>query len=148
MMHRPSSLFAALLIALLAAACVTAPDTRDEDLCPATAQPPETAPAPEGWRAWRSDEARTQPLTSISFSDGDPQERVFLAPDASTTQDQRSVDLYDFTSPTLRKIWVICQYKGTSVALVRPTKLLGKKCGVDRAMQAGRGDGSSFISCR
>jgi hypothetical protein len=97
-------------------------------VCPASIVPPETTQAPEGWRAWRVNEAREFRLSDLTFSDGPPQERVFLNSVAFHVKHGKREEMYDFTSASVRQIWMICQYAGTDVALVRETDLRGRRC--------------------
>jgi hypothetical protein len=131
------------IAASLVAACgwLGAAEAAERVICPPTTVPPETSPSPDGWRAWRSGEAKEFKLKGLAFSDGPPEERVFLNPIATTTKRTRRVDAYDFTSPTYREIWLICQYKGTDIALVRQTDLRGKRC---RVLYDGRGAQASI----
>ena len=99
-----------------------------DDFCPAAATPADTMPAPDGWRAWRTDEARVYKLADVTFTDGPPEERVFLSPASTMRRGSDRVDSYDFTSSTLRDIWVVCQYRNTTIALVKQADLRGKRC--------------------
>jgi hypothetical protein len=96
--------------------------------CPASIVPPASTQAPDGWRAWRTSEAREFRLSDVAFSDGPPQERVFLNSNSSSLSHGKRTEFYDFTPLTLRPIWIICQYARTDIALVQQTELKGKRC--------------------
>jgi hypothetical protein len=118
-----------------------------DDFCPPTATPAETLPAPEGWRAWRTDEARAYKLADVTFTGGPPDERVFLSPASTSRQGGARVDSYDFTSPTLRDVWVVCQYRNTTIALVRQTDFHGKRCEASYAKN-GQASEVKALSCK
>lgn len=128
--------------ALAAAGAATA-----DDLCPPAATPADTMPAPEGWRAWRTDEARSYKLADMTFSDGPPEERALLSPASSVRHGSSRTDTYDFTAATLRDVWVICQYRNTTIALVRQSDLRGKRCQLEYAKNGPVGDLTS-IACK
>jgi hypothetical protein len=114
--------------------------------CPASAEPAETSPAPPGWRAWRSDEARTLKLRDVTFSDGQPEQRTFIRPVSSSHGPKGRIDKYDFASPTFQDIWLICQYEDTRIALVKQTDIRGKRCQVTYTRQ-GPKEAPSGIFC-
>jgi hypothetical protein len=62
--------------------------------CPSSIVPPESTLAPEGWRAWRVGEAREFRLSDVAFSDGPPQERVFLNSIASRLNHSKREELF------------------------------------------------------
>jgi hypothetical protein len=119
----------------------------DETACPPSAKPPETAAAPEGWRVWRSDQSHEYKLAGVSFSDGPPEKRVFLNPSSSRPRGREHVDAYDFTAPSFREIWLICQYKDTPLSLIRATDARGKRCEVVSQSSTSRPE-SIAISCK
>ena len=133
--------------ALAAAAALFGPSVAVAgDVCPASAMPAEASSAPAGWRAWRSDEARELPLVNAGFSDGPPQERAFLNPVSSSQGRNSRVDTYDFRSSTLRTIWLICQYQGSTIALIRESGVRGKRCRVSHTL-IGQNNTLVSISC-
>jgi len=114
---------------LAVGAGAAAADASDPPLsCPATIVPPESTRAPEGWRAWRVSEISGFRLIDVSFSDGPPEERVFLNAITARVVRGHRVETFDFTSEAFRAIWVMCQYSGTDIALVRETNIRGKRC--------------------
>ncbi|MDB5946243.1 MAG: hypothetical protein JWQ33_1269 [Ramlibacter sp.] len=117
------------------------------DVCPASAEPAETAPAPAGWRAWRSDEVRELRLVDVAFSDGPPEERAFITPGSSARRPGGRVDSYDFTSTSYRSVWHNCQYERTTIALVKETDVRGKRSQLSHRPDGG-GQTRIAVSCR
>jgi hypothetical protein len=115
--------------------------------CPSSIVPPESTLAPEGWRTWRVGEAREFRLSDVAFSDGPPQERVFLNSIASRLNHSKREELFDFTSASLRPIWMICQYVGTDIALVRETEIRGRRCRLTYPGRQAHGGLPPNLSC-
>lgn len=121
----PASL--AMMIAMFSLAF---PAKAQSNECPKTSTVGQAGPAPPGWRSWRSSETQEFKLRDIAFSDGPPDDRIFINPLASSRNKSARIDSYDFASPTFGSIWLICQYEGTDISLVKETDNRGKRCAV------------------
>lgn len=84
---------------------------------------------PAGWKA--TNKPTRYPFTNVSFSEGQPEERIILAPDlevkykATWRFDEKSKDGY----------WISCEYGSTSVVMSKMLPAKIKECTVtyDRA---------------
>ena len=113
------------LAATLGAGAVPSPSTPAG--CPATIAPAETVSV-GGWSSLATRGAVDRRLAGVSFSDGDPANRVYLMPDDTTAAPGGRTERYDFRVPSLSAVWVSCQYDGSALSLARATAFKGKQC--------------------
>ena len=130
---------AGFLLPLLAVSAASPPTPGG---CPATITPAETLTAPDGWSSWSTRGTIDRSFTGVTFSDGDPSGRAFLAPDSLTRTKAGRVERYDLTA-THGAVWLSCQYDGSTIAIARATALRGKMCTARYA-----GSRLAALSCR
>ncbi len=82
--------------------------------CPAALTVQQTAPNPPvGMKM--VDIAPGHPWTNAQFSDGPPEQEVWLAPDSSQRRGKETVNTWRFSS-SADGVWLSCTYTGTSLA--------------------------------
>lgn len=55
----------------------------------------------------------------VTFSDGPPQNRVFLTPVKTVRLKSKHEDVYDFKAAGITEVWLLCQYRDTSIGVAR-----------------------------
>jgi hypothetical protein len=89
--------------------------------CPATL-PVEQSLAPhaaEGWTAFDTRQGPAYHFFGVTFSDGPPQNRVFLMPAKTVRLKSTHEDVYDFKAAGITDLWILCQYRDTSIGIAK-----------------------------
>jgi hypothetical protein len=89
--------------------------------CPATV-PVEESLAPhavEGWTAFDTRQGPAYHFFGVTFSQGPPQDRVFLTPAKTVRKKTAHEDLYDFKAAEITDVWILCQYRDTSIGIAK-----------------------------
>jgi len=82
----------------------------------------------ENWTVFNSQSKH--PFINISFSEGDPSQRVILAPSREKQKKGAHVNIWNF-SPSSSGYWVSCIYSETSVILARKLPSNTKSCEIE-----------------
>lgn len=100
--------------------------------CPASiSTAPAVERAPEGWSASRRAKEQTseQAFSAATFTDGHPDQLVFLRPSGETKVEGAPWDVYDLESVSAESgVWLICFYKDTPAYLFKKLDQKPAKC--------------------
>ena len=117
--HIPKHAILAAMVFLSAAA------TFASEQCPAAVQTKQSLTiSHHGWTA--SNEETRFPLVSIRFSDGDPSDKAWLAPDGSK---KPTVQYWNLPKSN-RGYWISCGYGSTNIILYSQLPKYATKCEV------------------
>lgn len=99
------------------------------DLCPAALTTTQTATSvPAGFSA--SIQAAPAPFMGLTFFDGNPRDKVSLAPDEEKPSGDTLVSMWKFPPGNPRGYYLQCGYFGTQIALQRALDPIITKCWV------------------
>jgi len=89
--------------------------------CPSAVRVPQSLDSvPEGgWQSFDRNASALYGFFDVAFSEGPPQERVFLTPSKRERSRTRRVDTYEFAAAGITNVWLSCLYHDTSMALSR-----------------------------
>jgi len=99
--------------------------------CPAQIEQNETVKTtPQGWYQWNTNPSGQRQFFDITFSDGPPENAVYLNPVQVKTTAQGEINIYDFRSTSFSKIWLSCLYRDSTLAMTRELALQDNVCTV------------------
>jgi hypothetical protein len=75
------------------------------------------AAAVQPWVVYDRKEGPAYNFYDVAFSDGPPQNRVFLAPSKTVRSKNAKQEVYDFKSAQITAVWLLCLYRDTSIAI-------------------------------
>jgi hypothetical protein len=107
--------------------------------CPATL-PVEESLAPhaaEGWTAYDTRQGPAYHFFGVTFSQGPPQDRVFLTPSKTVRTKSAHEDEYDFKSAGITDVWILCQYRDTSIGIAKKLETGVSRCRVTYDAKSG-----------
>lgn len=95
--------------------------------CPATLAVEQSlaAHAAEGWTAFDTRQGPAYHFFGVTFSQGPPANRVFLTPAKTVRLKTAHEDVYDFKGAEITDVWVLCQYRDTSIGIAKKLEGVG-----------------------
>jgi hypothetical protein len=113
----PRTRGAALIVAGLFACCCQAQTVE----CPAMlpVQQSLSSTGLEPWVMYDTKQGAGYNFYDVTFSDGPPQNRVFLTPSKTIRSQHSRQELYDFKALQISVVWLLCLYRDTSIGISR-----------------------------
>jgi hypothetical protein len=122
----------ALRVATVSALCAVASVSEAQAIeCPASI-PVQESVAPAAVQPWLVYDTKEGPYNfyGVTFSDGPPQNRLFLAPSKAIRSKSSRQEIYDFKSAQVTAVWLLCLYRDTSIAISRKLEGSVARCRV------------------
>ncbi|MDB5471946.1 MAG: hypothetical protein JWR84_3506 [Caulobacter sp.] len=119
-------------LAILATAVLLAPPMAvgaDEERhagCPDSLETSQSAAAPDGWEAGRSNQKVV--FDNINLSDGHPRDMAFLAPDKTVSRGEFFTNSWTVEGMGERGLWLSCTYHHSDVVLIKRLPAGVKTC--------------------
>jgi len=99
--------------------------------CPSQIEVKQIPKEIDGWTTFDQAENGIHRFINVGFSDGPPQNKQLLAPDASIKRNKNTVLRYVFPANEKMNVWLNCSYAGTSVVVAKPLPPTVLKCEVE-----------------